>query len=56
MKHPKYKVPDDYLKNFMKADLTFQHQLVYDRERREAVHLTPIPHDFPLESTDFLGT
>ena len=35
--------PDDYEQRVDRAALTFGHQMVYDRRRRAAVHLAPLP-------------
>ncbi|KAH8064839.1 5'-3' exodeoxyribonuclease [Aureococcus anophagefferens] len=38
-----YDIPDDYEARVDRAALTFGHQMVYDRRRRAAVHLAPLP-------------
>jgi hypothetical protein len=43
------------LDTFTKADLTFQHQWVYDTLQGRLVHLTPLPHHITLEELGFLG-
>uniref|UniRef100_A0A7S3QXM9 Exonuclease 1 n=1 Tax=Dunaliella tertiolecta TaxID=3047 RepID=A0A7S3QXM9_DUNTE len=45
-------VPLDYELSFMRARATFRHQLVYCPDRKECVHLTPLPEEgLRLEET-----
>jgi exonuclease-1 len=50
-----YDIPKDYESLFFKADLTFQHQRVFDHTKNEVLPLTPLPKDLEIENTDFLG-
>lgn len=54
-KNSNFFLPDDYETNFRKADLTFQHQRVFDHVNNVVVPLYPLPEDFEFDTTDFLG-
>lgn len=52
------KVPENYESDFVKAEMTFLHQRVYDLERRRLVFLNPIPVEVDIgedDKWDFLG-
>jgi exonuclease 1 len=49
-----FQIPQNYLENFNKAELTFLHQRVYDPVERELVMLTPFEGTEP-ENFDFIG-
>lgn len=49
------RVPADYVDVFLRADLTFQHQRVWDAARRAAVLLSPLSGDASPDALDFLG-
>nr|CAD1828013.1 unnamed protein product [Ananas comosus var. bracteatus] len=55
IKHLRYggiSVPPLYEENFKKAIQAFQHQRVYDPAKDDIVHLSDIPHDIGLASTE----
>nr|CAD1827911.1 unnamed protein product [Ananas comosus var. bracteatus] len=55
IKHLRYcgvSVPPFYEENFKKAIQAFQHQRVYDPAKDDIVHLSDIPHDIGLASTE----
>jgi len=51
----KLAVPADYALNFGRADLTFQHQIVYDPKSRKTVHLHPLPDHVDPSTLPFAG-
>lgn len=51
----KITVPSDYTLNFGRADLTFQHQIVYDPKTRKTVHLHPLPEHVDPSTLPFAG-
>lgn len=48
-------VPEGYALDFGRADLTFQHQIVYDPRSRRTVHLHPLPDDVDPATLPFTG-
>lgn len=48
-------VPEGYALDFGRADLTFQHQIVYDPRSRRTVHLHPLPDDVDPSTLPFTG-
>ena len=53
MKAPK--LPNGYLESFIKAELTFQHQRVFDSESAALVPLTPFAENADQHLMDFIG-
>jgi exonuclease 1 len=48
-------LPKDYKKDFLKAELTFKHQRVFDVLNRKMVPLNPLPQEISEEPLSFLG-
>lgn len=48
-------LPEGYALDFGRADLTFQHQIVYDPRSRRTVHLHPLPDDVDPSTLPFTG-
>jgi hypothetical protein len=48
-------LPKDYKKDFLKAELTFKHQRVFDVLNRKMVPLNPLPEEISEEPLSFLG-
>jgi 5'-3' exonuclease len=51
----KMPMPPDYALNFGRADLTFQHQIVYDPIGKKTVHLHPLPEYVDPSTLPFAG-
>lgn len=52
----KVKVTKEYVNDFIKADNTFRHQLVFCPKRRKLVPLTPYPNGSKAEELEYAGT
>ena len=48
-------MPEGYGRAFTLADLTFQHQVVFDNVKMETVHLTPLPDHLMDDDLTYLG-
>jgi exonuclease 1 len=48
-------LPKDYKKDFLKAELTFKHQRVFDVVNKRMLPLNPLPEEISRESLSFLG-
>lgn len=48
-------MPHDYRLQFARADLTFQHQVVYDPQTMKRVHLNPLPIHIHASDISFAG-
>lgn len=48
-------LPEGYALDFGRADLTFQHQIVYDPRSGRTVHLHPLPDDVDPSTLPFTG-
>ncbi|KAG9290675.1 hypothetical protein G9A89_011638 [Geosiphon pyriformis] len=53
--HDKYHVPSDYEENFIRAELTFLHQKVFDLTTQRVVTFNPVPEQLDFEKLDFIG-
>lgn len=51
----KYKMPEHYIANFKKADITFLHQVVYDPVHKRSVPLRPLPDGVSVDDIPFVG-
>ncbi|KAL1958496.1 hypothetical protein VTO42DRAFT_4360 [Malbranchea cinnamomea] len=51
----KSRVPDNYLEDFKRAELTFLHQRVFCPKAQKLVTLTPLPADAKEEDMPFIG-
>ena len=47
---------DDYVENFRKAELTFQHQVVYDPKQKKTVYFSSFERDENIKDYTFLGS
>lgn len=55
LENSKFPMPENYALDFGRADLTFQHQIVYDPVSRKTVHLHPLPDDVDPSTLPFAG-
>lgn len=55
-KDKRYNIPENYIQNFKKADITFLHQIVYDPRNEKAVPLRPLPKGITCKDIPFVGT
>ncbi|CAG8559965.1 1693_t:CDS:10 [Ambispora gerdemannii] len=51
----KHYVPLDYEENFVRAEMTFLHQRVFDMETCQLVTFTPVPENVDIKNMDFIG-
>lgn len=49
------KVPQNYAENFLKAEASFLHQLVFDPRTQSQVRLYPLPDDKNSQDFEFAG-
>ena len=50
-----FRVPQDYLAEFKRAELTFCHQHVFDPTTQQLVHLEPLPTGMTESDITFVG-
>lgn len=55
MRHKNVTVPENYLDHFVRAEMTFKHQRVYDPRTEKIVCMQELPNNIDPGSVDFLG-